>query len=111
MLDATGIPSVQEECVDAVRPGGTVVYAGIAPVGSTLEIPASILTRQEKTIMGTYYGTANPARDFPLYADLHLQGRIHLDRLITKTFTLKQVNEAFDEMLKGSLARGVIVMT
>ncbi len=109
MFDTTGAPDVQERCLEAIRPGGTVVLAGLAPMGSTTNLPGSVITRQEKTVTGTYYGSADTARDFPLYADLYLNGKLPLDTLISKTYSLEQVNEAFDDMLAGKLARGVIV--
>ncbi len=111
VFDATGVPAVQEQCLDAARPGGVVVFAGLSPMGSSTNLPGAIITRQEKTVMGTYYGSANPARDFPLYADLYLRGKLDLDRMISKTYSLDQINEAYTEMLGGSLARGVIVFS
>ena len=109
VFDATGIPAVQEQCLGAARPGGTVVLAGLAPMGSATNFPGAILTRQEKTVMGTYYGGADPARDFPFYADLYLRGKLPLDKLISRTWPLEKINEAFAEMLAGNVARGVIV--
>ena len=108
-FEAIGIPSVQEQCLDAIRPGGLVVFAGMSPMGSSTNIPGAILARQEKTVTGTYYGTANTARDFPLFGDLYLKGKLDLDRLITKRYTLGQINEAFADMLSGEIARGIIV--
>jgi NDMA-dependent alcohol dehydrogenase len=108
-FEAVGIPSVQETCLDAVRPGGVVVFAGISPVGSATNLPGAILTRQEKTVMGSYYGSANPARDFPLYADLYQRGRLDLDRLISRTYLLDEINEAYNDMVEGRIARGVVV--
>jgi Zn-dependent alcohol dehydrogenase len=110
VFDTTGVPAVQSVCLDAVRPGGTVVLAGLAPMGSSTDLPGAILTRQEKTVTGTYYGSAHPARDFPHYADLYLRGKLDLDGLITRTYTLGQINDAFADLLAGKLARGVIVM-
>ncbi len=78
-------------------------------LGSGTNLPGAILTRQEKTVTGTYYGSANTARDFPLYAELYLRGKLDLDRLISKTFRLEQINEAYAEMLSGETARGVVV--
>src|SRR5436853_5378730 len=78
VFEAVGIPALQEQCLDAVRPGGTVVLAGIAPMGSSTNLPGAILTRQEKTVMGTYYGSAHTWRDFPLYADLYRCGKLQL---------------------------------
>jgi S-(hydroxymethyl)glutathione dehydrogenase/alcohol dehydrogenase len=110
VFEAIGIPAVQELCLHAARPGGVVVLAGISPVGSSTNLPGAIITRQEKTIMGSYYGTANTARDFPRYAEYYLQGKLPLDRLISKTYALDQMNEAYADMLSGSIARGVVVM-
>lgn len=109
VFEAIGLPAVQEQCLDVVRPGGTVVLVGLAPMGSSTNLPGAILTRQEKTVTGSYYGTTNTARDFPLYADLYLKGKLDLDRLISKTYSLDQINEAYADMLSGETARGVIV--
>jgi S-(hydroxymethyl)glutathione dehydrogenase/alcohol dehydrogenase len=109
VFEAIGIPAVQEQCLDAARPGGTIVLAGISPMGSGTNLPGAIITRQEKTIMGTYYGSANTARDFPLYGDLYLRGQLPLDKLVSKTYPLERINEAYADMLSGETGRGVIV--
>jgi Zn-dependent alcohol dehydrogenase len=109
VFEAIGIPAVQEQCLDAARPGGVIVLAGISAMGSATNLPGAIITRQEKTVTGSYYGTANTARDFPLYADLYLKGKLDLGRLVSKTYRLEQINEAYADMLSGALARGVIV--
>ena len=109
VFEAIGIPAVQEQCLDAARPGGVIVLAGISPMGSATNLPGAIITRQEKTVTGSYYGTANTARDFPLYADLYLKGKLDLGRLVSKTYRLEQINEAYADMLSGASARGVIV--
>ena len=88
-----------------VEPGS---YASVAAQPAATPAGA-ILTRQEKTVMGSYYGSANVARDFPLFADLYQQGKLDLDRLISKTYPLSQINEAYAAMLTGEAARGVIV--
>lgn len=109
-IEATGIPSVQEECLEAVRPGGLVVFAGLAPMGSVTNLPGAILTRTEKTVTGSYYGTTNTKRDFPQYADLYMRGMLDLDRLISRTYSLDEINEAYADMRTGGMARGVIVL-
>ena len=108
VFDTTGLPEVQEQCLHAARPGGAVILAGIAPMDSTTRLSGALITRQEKTVMGTFYGTATPPRDFPFYANLHLAGKIDLGKLITRTFRLENINEAFEAMLAGEVARGVI---
>jgi NDMA-dependent alcohol dehydrogenase len=109
VFEAIGLPSVQEECLSAVRPGGMIILAGVAPMGSGTNLPGAIITRQEKTITGTYYGSANPARDFPLYGELYRHGRLDLDKLITRKYRLDQINEAYADMLGGETARGLII--
>lgn len=109
VFEAIGLTAVQEECLEAVRPGGLVVYAGLSPMGSSTNLPGAVIARQEKTITGSYYGTANTARDFPKFAEFYQQGQLDLDRLISKRFTLEQINEAYAEMLGGETARGVII--
>lgn len=108
-VEAVGAPAVQEACFAAARPGGTVILAGLAPMGSSTNLPGAIITRQEKTVKGSYYGSAAPARDFPLLADLYLRGKLELDLLITRTYPLEAINEAYAQMLAGEVARSVIL--
>ncbi|MDM8521342.1 Zn-dependent alcohol dehydrogenase [Anaerolineales bacterium HSG6] len=108
-FEAIGLPAVQELCLEAVRPGGLVVLTGLAPMGSNTNLPGSVIVRQEKTVTGSYYGSMHPARDFPLYGELYLQNKLDLDRLVSQTYSLSQINEAYQAMLNGNLARGVIL--
>ena len=107
-FEAAGIPAVQETCLAATRPGGTVVFSGLAPMGSATNLPGSILVREEKTVRGSYYGTANPPIDFLRYAELYAQRRLPLDGLISRTYRLDEINAAFEDMLSGAIRRGVI---
>lgn len=109
VFEAIGIPAVQEQCLEAVRPGGTLILSGISPVGSGTNLPGAVLTRTEKTVKGSYYGTSNTARDFPRYADMYLKKELDLDKLISATYKLDQINEAYRAMLSGETARGVVV--
>lgn len=108
-IEAVGLPAVQETCLAAARPGGTIILAGLAPMGSSTNLPGATITRQEKTVKGSYYGSASPARDFPFFADLYLQQRLDLGRLVSRTYSLEQINEAYADMLAGVVARGVIL--
>ena len=109
VFEAVGLTAVQEECLEAVRPGGKVIYAGLSPMGSSTNLPAAIIARQEKTITGSYYGSANTARDFPLYVDFYRKGQLDLESLISKRYPLEEINEAYAAMLSGETARGLIV--
>jgi Zn-dependent alcohol dehydrogenase len=109
VFEAVGIPALQELALQVTRPGGTVVLAGLSAMGSGTNLPGAVITRKELAIKGSYYGTVNPHRDFPMLIDLYMSGRLKLDEMISRRYTLDQINEAFDTMLRGEIARGVIV--
>jgi Zn-dependent alcohol dehydrogenase len=108
-FEAVGIPALQELAFEAARPGGTVTFAGLSPMGSSTNLPGAVIARQEKTIKGSYYGTVHAPRDFPMLLDLYVAKRLKLDELISRQYSLEQINDAFDDMRSGELARGVIV--
>lgn len=109
VFEAAGIPALQELSLELARPGGVIVFSGISAMGSATNLPGSVIVRQEKTVMGSYYGTSHAARDFVDYAKAYEDGRLALDRLVTRTYPLDQINEAYADMLSGATARGVIV--
>jgi len=110
VIDATGIPSVQEACLEAVRPGGTLVLAGLAPVGSDTNFPGARITRREITITGSYYGTSVPRDDFLRYARYYLNGKLPLGSMITRQYPLEEVMQAYEDLKQGRLIRGVLLM-
>jgi S-(hydroxymethyl)glutathione dehydrogenase/alcohol dehydrogenase len=109
VFECVGTPALQETAVECARPGGTVVFSGLSPNGTSTNIPGSRLVREEKTVMGSYYGTSDPARDFPKYVAMYDGGQLALDQLISRRYTLDQINEAYADMLDGTSIRGVIV--
>jgi S-(hydroxymethyl)glutathione dehydrogenase/alcohol dehydrogenase len=109
-FEAVGVPALQELAFELARPGGTVTLAGLSPMGSGTNLPGAQIVRQEKTIKGSYYGSVNAARDFAKLIEFYSAGTLKLDELITRRYSLEQINEAFSDMLRGKLARGVIVI-
>lgn len=106
-FDAIGDSRVSRLCYDAVRAGGTAVIVGMAPTGSEFSIPATI-AGSEKTVKGCFYGSSRPAVDFPRLVDFYLRGALQLDQMITHSYKLDEINDAFDAMGRGENARGVI---
>lgn len=109
VFEAVGKPDLQELALNLVRPGGTMVLSGLSPNGTATNLPGARLVREEKTVMGSYYGTANTARDFPLLAELWREGKLPLDGLISHRYALEEINQAYADMLDGVSRRGVIV--
>jgi S-(hydroxymethyl)glutathione dehydrogenase/alcohol dehydrogenase len=109
IFEAAGAPAVQEAAFRAVRPGGALTLVGLAPMGTPTNLPGAEIVRRELTIHGSYYGSVNAHRDFPMLVDLFQAGRLPLDRLVTRSWRLHEINEAYADMLAGSGARSVIV--
>ena len=102
------IPTVQQAVAMTGR-GGTTVLVGVVPMAELVPISASDLTLQEKKITGSYMGSNRFRFDMPKYIDFYLDGRLHLDEMISSRIELEDVNDAFDLMRKGEAARQVIV--
>ncbi len=108
-FDAIGGEATAVQAVAAVAPGGHAVLVGIPAFSTRAPISPSQLVYGEKVISGTYYGSVRPNIDFPILADLDLEGKIDLDSLISRTYRFDEINEGFRLMLAGEVARGVIV--
>ncbi len=65
---------------------------------------------REKTATGANYGSVHPALDMPVLPDMATAGSLKMDDLISRTYTFDQINEGFDPLMKGEVARGVILM-
>ncbi|MCX2726142.1 Zn-dependent alcohol dehydrogenase [Thermomicrobium sp. 4228-Ro] len=98
-----------QQAYEATRKGGTTVIVGLTPQGSVLPLDPLDLLRAEKTIKATLYGTANLPRDIPRLLELYRLGRLKLDELISRRLRLEQINEGFEAMLAGSVARSIVV--
>lgn len=109
VFESVGLPHLQEAALEMVRPGGMLTLVGLSPMGTGTNLPGAVITRTEKTIKGSYYGSVSPQRDFPLFIEMYKAGQLKLDELVSRTYTLDQINEAYAEMLSGAVARGVIV--
>ncbi len=108
-LDSFGAPDVVAGAVKSLRRGGTAVSVGLAPVGTTAPIDVVDMIRSQKTLVGSYYGSASPHETFGKLVDYYLKGKIDLDSMITRTYSLEQVNEGFDAIAEGEDGVGVIV--
>ena len=91
-----------------IRKAGTAVIVGIGEKGMTADIDLVSLVRQEKTLTGTYYGSAKPRNDFSRMVDLYLNNKLNIDDLITREYSLAQINEAFEALERGDPGRGII---
>lgn len=92
------------------RRGGMTVTAGLPPPDATWAMPAVNLVAEERTIKGSYVGTCVPMRDIPRYVDLFRGGRLPVDRLLTGTLALDDINRGFDLLHAGKAVRQVVLL-
>jgi alcohol dehydrogenase (nicotinoprotein) len=89
---------------------GIVVLTGLNKLlEPTIQLPGTILTLFRKTVKGSLFGDCNPTTDIPKILGLYQAGDIKLDEIITRTYTLDQVNEGYEDLLAGKNVRGVVV--
>ncbi len=91
-----------------IRRGGTLVVVGVAPMGAEVAINASSIMLDEKTIRGSLYGSCQPKLDAPRMLNLYKAGKLKLDELISREYPLEQINDAFDALRRGDVARSII---
>ncbi|WP_409020024.1 zinc-dependent alcohol dehydrogenase family protein [Brevundimonas vesicularis] len=90
------------------RRGGTTVTAGLPPPDAALPVNVVSLVGEERTLKGSYIGTCVPSRDIPRYIGLFRQGRLPVDRLMSGTLSLDDINPAFDALADGHAVRQII---
>ena len=91
------------------RRGGSTVTAGLPPPGAAFALPAVSLVAEERTLRGSYIGTCVPSRDIPRFMALYRQGRLPVDKLLSGSLTLDEINEGFDRLHEGHAVRQVVV--
>jgi NDMA-dependent alcohol dehydrogenase len=107
-VDSAGAQGVLAQAYATVRRGGTVVAVGLPPESATANLPAAAIAREEKIVTGSFYGSCSPQVDMPQVLDLFMDGHLPLDRLVSRTYPLEEINEAFAAMNAGEVARAVI---
>jgi Zn-dependent alcohol dehydrogenase len=109
-FEVIGITSVVRQAFDMTRDGGTCVMVGAPPPGSEVTIDARTLFVDRK-LLGCQGGANIPQRDIPRTIELYRRGKIKLDELISQRLPLDRVNDAFDALHTGAVARSVITLT
>ncbi|MFJ7684291.1 Zn-dependent alcohol dehydrogenase [Peribacillus butanolivorans] len=95
-IDCSGHTVATESAWKGTRKGGTVVVVGAFNPEKTINIPAGGFHRVGKVLKGSFYGNTQPFRDFPMIAQMYLDGKFKLDELVLDRIELDSINEAFD---------------
>jgi len=106
-VECIGNVDVVAQALASIHNAGTCVVAGMAPIDKVISIaPFEFLIG--KTITGTLQGNIRPPVDVPKYVDLFMTGKLPIDKLITRNYSLDHINEAFQAFEKGEVIRSVI---
>ena len=109
-IEAVGNPAVYEQAFFARDLAGTVVLVGVPNPEMKIELPMLEVFGRGGALKSSWYGDCLPTRDFPMFIDLYLQGRLDLDGFVSETIGLEDVEEAFHKMERGEVLRSVVVM-
>ena len=109
-FEAIGLSTTIVDCYESTRLGGTTVVVGMAPEDDMMTIPALSLPRTEKVLRGSWYGSARPWLDLPKMVELYMGGRLQVDPLVSRTYPLDEINEAYEALDRGDVARSVLLM-
>jgi S-(hydroxymethyl)mycothiol dehydrogenase len=109
-IEAVGNPSVLEQAFYARDLAGTVVQVGVPTPDMRIDLPMIEFFGRGGRLLPSWYGDCLPSRDFPMLIDLYLQGRLDLDRFVSETISLDDVEEAFHRMERGEVLRSVVVL-
>ena len=107
-FECIGLKQTTELCFAMLRPGGTATVIGMIPIGTKIELHGPDFLR-ERRIQGSMMGSNRFRVDMPRLIDFYQKGRLHLDDLVSGRLKLEQINEGFDALKKGGVARNVIV--
>jgi S-(hydroxymethyl)glutathione dehydrogenase/alcohol dehydrogenase len=108
-FEAIGATSAIQQAFAALKRGGKAVIVGVPRMGEEVSVQGWSFPLEEKSIIGSLYGSGNVHRDMPRLVELYMQKRLKIDQLISRRIGLDDVNAAFEAMEKGEVARSVIV--
>jgi S-(hydroxymethyl)mycothiol dehydrogenase len=110
VIEAVGRPETYTQAFYARDLAGTVVLVGVPTPEMRLELPLPDVFGRGGALKSSWYGDCLPDRDFPMLVDLHLQGRLPLERFVSETIALSKVEVAFRKMQRGEVLRSVVVL-
>ena len=107
-FEAIGTKETAEQAFEMLDVGATATIIGMIPEGTKIELDGGTFLRRERRIQGSSMGSNRFRTDMPRYIEFYLQGRLKLDEMVSQRLKLEQINQAFDDMKQGHVARSVI---
>jgi S-(hydroxymethyl)glutathione dehydrogenase/alcohol dehydrogenase len=96
------------QAFDCLAKRGMAVVVGVTPMTTEVSVPVMSLVYEERVLTGSVYGSSRPRIDLPKLIDLYRAGRLKLDELLTRSYPFKEINEAYEALERGEVARSVV---
>jgi S-(hydroxymethyl)mycothiol dehydrogenase len=110
VIEAVGRPETYKQAFYGRDLAGMVVLVGVPTPTMQLDLPLLDVFGRGGSLKSSWYGDCLPSRDFPMLVDLHLQGRLPLEKFVSETIALDAIEDAFAKMERGEVLRSVVVL-
>lgn len=107
-FEVVGNNALQRQAYDMTRPGGVCCWVGIPNLMSETSVPGALLALENKSIVGTIYGSANVRTDMVKFIELAKKGTLNLEKMVSRRIKIEEINDAFRAMLEGEVIRTVV---
>jgi NDMA-dependent alcohol dehydrogenase len=107
-FEVVGLPVTMRQAFDVLAKRGVAVVVGIGPTTGEVSIPVIPLAWEDRVLMGTLYGSSRPRIDILKLIELYRAGKLKLDELLTRSYPIEQINEAYAALERGEVARSVV---
>jgi len=107
-FEAIGLPATMRQAYDSLRKRGMAVVVGVTPMTAEVSVPVMSLVYEERILTGSVYGSSRPSIDIPKLIALYRTGKLKLDELLTRRYPFAQINEAYDALERGEVARSIV---
>jgi alcohol dehydrogenase len=108
VIEAAGHPSALETAIGMTAPGGRTVTVGLPRPDARITVSPLGFVAEGRSLIGSYLGSAVPARDIPRFVELWRSGRLPVEALVSSTIDLDQINEGMDQLADGMAVRQII---
>ncbi|WP_338000212.1 zinc-dependent alcohol dehydrogenase family protein [Alicyclobacillus sp. ALC3] len=109
-FETAGSVAAMNVAYAVTRPGGMTVTSGLPHPQEQFSIPQVTLTAEERTVKGSYLGSSVPKRDIPRFISMFRRGLLPIDRLVSQTISLNDINTGFDLLNSGAVSRVVVTL-
>lgn len=108
VFESVGSEKALMHAYAATKRGGTTVAIGLPAPDKMFSVPALSIVAEERTLKGSYMGSSVPRRDIPRYIEMFRSGILPVDKLLTHTLKLDDINAGFDRLAEAKAVRQVI---